>query len=69
MPVLAAVIGDLRETTLEEIWKGKELQRIRDAHLRGAWDEVPLCSDCDKWKGLPNPFVKNYLRIGSKKWF
>ena len=36
----------LKEESLEEIWKGRELSRVREAHCQGRHHEVEICSSC-----------------------
>ena len=43
------VIGDLAEASLEAIWGGPAMMRIRSAHLEGSYDPTPLCAACDDW--------------------
>jgi radical SAM protein with 4Fe4S-binding SPASM domain len=39
-------IGDLRKSTIKEIWSSPELAEFRRIHLRGAYSEMPLCEKC-----------------------
>jgi radical SAM protein with 4Fe4S-binding SPASM domain len=43
------VIGDLRETTLQQIWTGERLKSLRRAHLSHDLSCYPACSDCSYW--------------------
>jgi pyruvate-formate lyase-activating enzyme len=43
------VTGDLRHQSVQEIWCGEALSRVRDAHLGGHFKEVPFCVPCDTW--------------------
>jgi radical SAM protein with 4Fe4S-binding SPASM domain len=42
-----AVVGNLREQSLREVWTGARLREIRTLHRSGAFDALPLCSACD----------------------
>jgi sulfatase maturation enzyme AslB (radical SAM superfamily) len=42
------VVGDLNHQTLEEIYGGDEMKRIRDLHAAGKTDELELCRVCDQ---------------------
>lgn len=44
----STVLGNLKKQTIEEIWKGKKLREIRDAHVKGEFYKIPLCSGCNK---------------------
>ncbi len=43
-------VGRVDEQTLEEIWTGSAMTRIREAHAAGRFnDAMPLCAKCDEW--------------------
>jgi radical SAM protein with 4Fe4S-binding SPASM domain len=42
-------IGSLHETTLWELWNSSEIHRIRNIHLKGQYENIPVCSECDNW--------------------
>jgi radical SAM protein with 4Fe4S-binding SPASM domain len=42
------IVGDLRRNTLEEIWKGKEMEGWRERIRQGDYSH-PLCKDCYKY--------------------
>lgn len=44
----STIIGNLKNQTIEEVWKGERLRKIREAHLRGEFYKVPLCAGCNK---------------------
>jgi radical SAM protein with 4Fe4S-binding SPASM domain len=44
-----AVIGDLRESSLSDIWHGERLAEVRRAHLEGRFDKIAPCSKCSYW--------------------
>ncbi len=44
-----AVIGNLYEKSLEEIWKDRPLARLRRCHLEGNYGEIEPCRDCTYW--------------------
>lgn len=44
------VIGDIREQTVEEIWRGAINQKYRALLNDGKRDEIHLCSRCDAYK-------------------
>ncbi|MBY0277816.1 radical SAM protein [Candidatus Binatia bacterium] len=45
-----APLGNLRETTIAEIWHGAELARRRRAHEARRFDEVAPCATCTDWR-------------------
>jgi radical SAM protein with 4Fe4S-binding SPASM domain len=38
--------GNINEESLEDIWKGKRFQNMRNMHILRMWDKLPLCKDC-----------------------
>lgn len=44
----STVLGNLKKQTIEEIWKGEKLKKIKEAHVKGEFWKVPLCSGCNK---------------------
>jgi len=44
----STVLGNLKKQTIEEIWKGEKLRKIREAHIKGEFYKIPLCSGCNK---------------------
>ena len=43
------VIGNVRESTLEELWRSPQMQQLRQSHLNGAI-EHPTCAACTDWQ-------------------
>jgi len=44
----STILGNLNKQTIEEIWSGEKLRKIREAHVKGEFHKVPLCSGCNK---------------------
>jgi len=42
-----AVLGNLDDQTLEEVWNGEQYRWLRQMHAEKRFDEVPFCKDCD----------------------
>jgi MoaA/NifB/PqqE/SkfB family radical SAM enzyme len=47
-------IGNINEQSLEEIWQGPAMQKLRQLQLDGRWQDDPLCADCDNWDAYTN---------------
>lgn len=45
----SAAAGSLRSQSLAELWTGGALADVRAGHIRGAWEELSLCCNCDEW--------------------
>ena len=44
------ILGNIHETPLEEIWRGDKFNKLRQQHLDGKQDEIPMCRDCTIWR-------------------
>ncbi|WP_280921208.1 radical SAM/SPASM domain-containing protein [Methanolobus bombayensis] len=42
----ALKVGNVNESSIEEIWNGEKYQRLRDLHRKGDLDKIPLCDSC-----------------------
>lgn len=42
-------IGNIRKSSIKELWNTPLLQQIRQIHLQGRYQEIPLCSQCENW--------------------
>ncbi len=44
------IVGDVSTgETLQEIWRGAALRRLRRLHLDGRIDQLPICQACRNW--------------------
>ncbi len=41
--------GSLADSSLQEIWQGSKLERLRRCHADGEFAANPLCAACDEW--------------------
>jgi radical SAM protein with 4Fe4S-binding SPASM domain len=44
----STVLGNLNNQSIEEIWKGEKLKKIKEAHLKREFYKIPICSGCNK---------------------
>lgn len=45
-----SVMMDMRNIdSIEEVWRGKEYQRLRQLHLERRFNEIPYCANCTTW--------------------
>ena len=42
-----AVLGDLNNQTLKEVWNGSEYRKLRQLHAEGRFADTPYCAECD----------------------
>lgn len=55
-------IGNVKENTLEKLWQGQILKRIRNKHKNSDFTENCLiCNKCDTWATMPDIFF-NYQK-------
>jgi radical SAM protein with 4Fe4S-binding SPASM domain len=40
-------VGNTDRQSLREIWTSEAMVRVRDAHRRHAWGEIPVCATCN----------------------
>jgi MoaA/NifB/PqqE/SkfB family radical SAM enzyme len=45
----ATDMGNVFETSVEEVWNGEAFAKARYAHETGQWDQVPFCKPCNGW--------------------
>lgn len=43
------VIGNVKNQTIHQIWNSKRIKQYRQSHLKGKYNQVPLCQKCDVW--------------------
>jgi radical SAM protein with 4Fe4S-binding SPASM domain len=44
------VVGDVNKESIARIWQSPEYARVRDVHLRRAFNEIGHCRQCKDWK-------------------
>ncbi len=46
-------VGDLRNTTIKELWHSTEYGRLRSCHLNGEFEQAhAICGPCTDWMGM-----------------
>jgi pyruvate-formate lyase-activating enzyme len=43
------IVGQAGHQTIQEIWNGEPLRKMRELHVNRQFDEIPLCSRCKSW--------------------
>ena len=51
-PEKIGAIGNVKETSLADLWNGKTRKDWLQCHVEGRRDKIPLCSKCEYW-GVP----------------
>jgi radical SAM protein with 4Fe4S-binding SPASM domain len=59
------VVGDVRESTIAEIWQGELYRRFRELHAAGRWGEMTMCRKCLDWQHMEwdHGFEKAVARV------
>jgi radical SAM protein with 4Fe4S-binding SPASM domain len=64
----SAVIGDLKDQSLSEIWHGERLAQVRKAHLEKRFSDISVCARCTYWSesGVNlDPWLKKKMELPS----
>lgn len=48
-----AIVGNLKEQLISEIWNGPRYKKLRIQHEEGKFKQIPICSECQDWKSVP----------------
>lgn len=57
------VLGDVKQSSLADIWQGPRIRELRKYHLLGEYDKIPLCAKCNVWTLYPDIFFKAQKKI------
>lgn len=55
-------IGDLRESSVEEVRRGQKLKDIRSKYYSGDYSELPLCASCYVVDGNVGSLFSNFIK-------
>lgn len=47
------LLGDANSQTLAEIWHDAPIQHLRQKHIKGEEESLPICNTCNYWSWLP----------------
>lgn len=50
------VMGNVKEQTVLEIWRGERFRKVRELHRSGAWNDVGACAKCSSFRRGPEWF-------------
>ncbi|MCL4468241.1 MAG: radical SAM protein [Deltaproteobacteria bacterium] len=53
------IVGNIMEQTIEEIWRGEKMEKLRRLHLQGRYNEIPICSRCNEFVFQSDTFWAN----------
>ena len=46
----ASKLGNIANESIFSVWNGKEIEKVRTAHLTNNFCEFPLCRECPDWR-------------------
>lgn len=46
---ITEAIGDINKSSIMEIWRGKEMQRLRKIHMQKRYRELKMCRGCNRF--------------------
>lgn len=46
------VVGNVMESSIQEIWQGDLYRRFREAHAGGRWGDMTMCRKCLDWQHM-----------------
>ena len=49
------LLGNVATSSIREIWNGEVLNRYRDLHIKGKFNEIHICKECNFWKQQGEP--------------
>lgn len=49
------LLGNVATSSIREIWNGEVLNRYRDLHIKGKFNEIPICKACNFWRQQSEP--------------
>lgn len=52
------VLGNVKNQTIHKMWIGPKIQHYRKLHLKGKYNQMPLCGNCDVWSIYSDLFFK-----------
>lgn len=56
------IVGNIMNQSIEEIWRGEKMERLRQLHLQGRYQEIPICSKCNEFVFQSDSFWANLFR-------
>jgi MoaA/NifB/PqqE/SkfB family radical SAM enzyme len=54
-----AIIGDLTQQSMSEVWQGEKLAQYRDHHLQNKYAKAGICGACTEWQSNRQIFWRN----------
>jgi hypothetical protein len=64
-----AIIGDLNQNTMSEIWNGERIRQYRKLHLTNKHGKAGICGPCTEWQSNRKIFWRNRTRfLKSREW-
>jgi len=62
-PFKRLAIGNVRDSSLDELWQSSALKQMRGYHEEGRYEALPLCSNCQTWRYFTADAAAPFARI------
>jgi hypothetical protein len=56
----SGIVGDAANESIKSIWNGTPMKKIRNAHIKGIWNQPKNCEKCVFWVSFGN--IRDYLK-------
>ena len=56
----SGIVGDAANESIKSIWNGTSMKKIRNAHIKGIWNQPKNCEKCVFWVSFGN--IRDYLK-------
>ncbi len=62
------VVGNVKDTTIREIWRSATYEKFRRLHATGRWNDMTMCAKCLDWQHMEwdHGFEKAINRVMSR---
>ena len=61
--------GNLNNDSILDLWHSGEIRNLRKKHVEDKYHEYDICANCDMWGYFDNFWLRNFLKIGKRKWW
>ena len=60
-------VGDLRSSTIRQVWNSNEMRRLRHMHRRNEQDELDLCRNCTMIQRSPSTATAGLVQLRTER--
>ena len=63
------IIGDVLKSDLKDVLEGQRLKFLKELNLGDGLETIYPCDRCDRWRAMPNIYIRNRIQLTRRKWF